>query len=134
MRATSSTAATASTPWPRPRRGLHSPRRRGRPACRPTGGASAPAWAPPTTRPARRGARTFSLDPGVDLAAIDWADVQGAAHFYLFTLKALAYLRLRRGDLAEAGAVLDTLARLDPDDGVGAAVTRSLLQGAADAA
>ena len=74
-----------------------------------------------------------ALAHGVD-PAIDWADVQGAAHFYLFTLKALAYLRLRRGDLAEAGAVLDTLARLDPDDGVGAAVTRSLLQGAADAA
>ena len=74
-----------------------------------------------------------ALDHGVD-PAINWADVQGAAHFYLFTLKALAYLRLRRGDLAEAGAVLDTLARLDPGDGVGAAVTRSLLQGAADAA
>lgn len=67
-----------------------------------------------------------SLDP-----AIDWADVHGAAHFYLFTLKALAYLRLRRGDLAEAQALLATLARLDPDDSVGAAVTRSLLQGAA---
>lgn len=75
-----------------------------------------------------------TLDPGVDLAAIDWADVQGAAHFYLFTLKALAYLRLRRGDLAEAQTLLDTLARLDPADQVGAAVTRSLLQGAADAA
>jgi tetratricopeptide (TPR) repeat protein len=70
------------------------------------------------------------VDPGID-PGIDWADVQGAAHFYLFTLKALAYLRLRRGDLAEAGALLDALARLDPDDGVGAAVTRSLLQGAA---
>ncbi len=75
-----------------------------------------------------------ALDHGVDLAAIDWADVQGAAHFYLFTLKALAYLRLRRGDLAEAQTLLDTLARLDPADQVGAAVTRSLLQGAADAA
>jgi hypothetical protein len=75
-----------------------------------------------------------ALDQAADLDAIDWADVHGAAHFYLFTLKALAYLRLRRGDLAEAGALLDTLAWLDPADRVGAAVTRSLLQGAADAA
>ena len=72
-----------------------------------------------------------ALDRTVDADAIDWADVHGAAHFYLFTLKALAYLRLRRGDLAEAGALLDALARLDPDDRVGATVTRSLLQGAA---
>ncbi|MDD3650832.1 hypothetical protein [Immundisolibacter sp.] len=74
-----------------------------------------------------------ALDHTVD-AGIDWADVHGAAHFYLFTLKALAYLRLRRGDLAEAHALLDALARLDPGDRVGAAVTRSLLQGAASAA
>jgi Tfp pilus assembly protein PilF len=73
-----------------------------------------------------------ALDRTVD-AGIDWADVHGAAHFYLFTLKALAYLRLRRGDLTEAHALLDALARLDPGDRVGAAVTRSLLQGAADA-
>jgi multidrug efflux pump subunit AcrA (membrane-fusion protein) len=71
-----------------------------------------------------------TIDPGFD-PGIDWADVHGAAHFYLFTLKALAYLRLRRGDLAEADALLDALARLDPHDRVGAAVTRSLLQGAA---
>ncbi|MCC7184274.1 MAG: hypothetical protein IT509_11995 [Rhodocyclaceae bacterium] len=75
-----------------------------------------------------------TLDRTADPDAIDWADVHGAAHFYLFTLKALAYLRLRRGDHAEAGALLDTLARLDPADRVGAAVTRSLLQSVADAA
>lgn len=75
-------------------------------------------------------ALNHGIDSGIE-QGIDWADVHGAAHFYLFTLKALAYLRLRRGDLAEAGALLEALARLDPDDRVGAAVTRSLLQGAA---
>lgn len=56
----------------------------------------------------------------------DWADTAGPAHFYLFSLKALAFIRLRLGDEEQAVALLDKLAELDPQDSVGADVIRSL--------
>ena len=63
-------------------------------------------------------------------ASADWSDVHGAAHFYLFSLKALAYLRLRRGALQDCQALLRTLQEIDPADQVGAEVIRALYQGA----
>jgi tetratricopeptide (TPR) repeat protein len=62
--------------------------------------------------------------------AADWADVQGPAHFYLFTLKALAFIRLRRGAADETRAILARLAELDPHDSVGATVIGALANGA----
>ncbi len=59
----------------------------------------------------------------------DWSDTRGAAHFYLFSLKALAFIRLRLGRRQEAGELLDKLAELDDGDGVGASVIRSLSDG-----
>jgi tetratricopeptide (TPR) repeat protein len=61
----------------------------------------------------------------------DWADHASPAHFYMFSLKALAFIRLRRGDAEESAAMLSKLAELDPDDSVGASVIRSIAQGAA---
>lgn len=51
------------------------------------------------------------------------------AHFFLFTLKALAFIRLRQGRGAESREILDRLLELDPDDVSGASVIRALESG-----
>jgi hypothetical protein len=51
-----------------------------------------------------------------------------AGLFYLFSLKALGFIKLRRGRLQEAGAVLRHLARLDPDDMSGGSVVMGLAE------
>ncbi len=56
----------------------------------------------------------------------DWTPVTGPVRFYLFSLKALAFIRLRQGRTAEAAAILTRLAELDPTDQVGGSVIRSL--------
>lgn len=67
-----------------------------------------------------------------------------AVRFYLFTLKGLAYLNLRLGDLDEARLMLGALRRLDPKDHLGGGLlshvlarneaghTTSLVEGPAD--
>ena len=56
----------------------------------------------------------------------DWTPATGPVRFYLFSLKALAFIRLRSGRTTEAAAILAKLAELDPRDQVGASVIRSL--------
>lgn len=56
----------------------------------------------------------------------NWDSVDGAQHFYLFTLKALAFIRLRLGKCEESLALLDKLKELDPKDSVGSSVIRDL--------
>ena len=53
----------------------------------------------------------------------------GPARFWLFTLKALAFIRLRRGDPEAARELLETIQHLDPDHSVGSDVTLALLDG-----
>lgn len=62
----------------------------------------------------------------------DMADftAPGPARFWLFTLKALAFIRLRRNDAESASAYLAKVKHLDPEGGVGAGVIESLIQGA----
>ncbi|MHB1677776.1 MAG: hypothetical protein ACYCSS_09605 [Sulfuriferula sp.] len=62
------------------------------------------------------------------LAALsaNWKLAEGPQHFYLFTLKALAFIRLRLGKRAESLALLDKLQELDPSDSVGSSVIRDL--------
>lgn len=55
-----------------------------------------------------------------------WNSTEGAQHFYLFTLKALAFIRLRLGRREESLALLDKLRELDPNDSVGSSVIRDL--------
>ena len=66
------------------------------------------------------------------LLAPKTADFQGngPARFWLFTLKALAFIRLRGGRPEEARALLDWIGRCDPSHSVGSDVTQALLQGA----
>ena len=51
-----------------------------------------------------------------------------AGLFYLFSLKALGFIKLRRQQWGEAGAILDHLARLDPEDRSGGSVVQSLAE------
>jgi len=49
----------------------------------------------------------------------DWSQRDGAARLYLFSLKALGVIRLRRGHVARARRVLEALECLDPVDEIG---------------
>ena len=68
---------------------------------------------------------------------LDWRLVQpdatdfsvpGAARFWLFTLKALAFISLRRDDRDTAAALVAQLKLLDPEDHLGDSVVAKLLQ------
>jgi hypothetical protein len=62
----------------------------------------------------------------LDASSSDWRRVDAPQHFYLFTLKALAFIRLRLGYAEESRALLAKLQELDPLDTVGASVIRDL--------
>ena len=49
----------------------------------------------------------------------DWSLCNGPERLYLFSLKALGVIRLRRGRVAQARAVLQKLLELDPHDEIG---------------
>lgn len=55
-----------------------------------------------------------------------WANLEGPAHFYLFSLKALTFIRLRQGKKEESLDMLAKLQELDPKDTVGGSVIREL--------
>ncbi len=59
----------------------------------------------------------------------DWQRVNSPQHFYLFSLKALAFIRLRQQRLADARTILNKLAEIDLDDSVGASVIRAYADG-----
>jgi hypothetical protein len=56
-------------------------------------------------------------------------DLAGPGRFALYTLKALAFVRLKRGERAAARAALRSLARLDPKASVGWNVIAALADG-----
>jgi hypothetical protein len=61
----------------------------------------------------------------------DWLAHDSPQHFYLFSLKALAFIRLRQGDKEECGQILAKLSLLDRTDTVGASVIGALAAGVA---
>jgi hypothetical protein len=65
------------------------------------------------------------------LVTPDMADFQtpGPARFWLFTLKALAFLRLKQHDAHGARLYLNQVQRFDPHGGVGADVIAALIAG-----
>jgi tetratricopeptide (TPR) repeat protein len=54
---------------------------------------------------------------------------EGPGRFALYTLKALAFIRLRRNEQGRAGEILDALRRLDPAGVVGWPVVADLSRG-----
>lgn len=87
----------------------------------------------------------FAALKGLDVAAMQaglparWQQVEagmadfqspGPARFWLFTLKALAFIRLRQRDPFGARAYLRKVHELDPMDGTGAGVIDALVKGA----
>ena len=63
------------------------------------------------------------LDPAKDRLYASEAGL-----FYLFSLKALGFIKLRRQHFTEAGEILGHLARLDPEDRCGGSVVRGLAE------
>jgi cytochrome c-type biogenesis protein CcmH/NrfG len=59
----------------------------------------------------------------------DWEDPRGSGRLYLYSLKALAFIRLRQDDLEQARSILQAMQQIDPADQVGAEVIRDLLRG-----
>lgn len=68
------------------------------------------------------GTRFDAVPPSHDAVRYD-----AAVRFYLFTLKGLAYLHMRLGELEAARRCLGELRRLDPDDQVGSALLLHVL-------
>lgn len=55
-----------------------------------------------------------------------WECAQGAERIYLYTLKALGFIRLRRLEFIAGQQVLEKLSELDPLDQVGGSVIREI--------
>lgn len=68
----------------------------------------------------------FHYDWNVVQAGVDWVEPDSPGRAYLYSLKALAFIRLRQANLEGARGILDNLHRLDPNDLVGADVVRAL--------
>jgi uncharacterized protein with von Willebrand factor type A (vWA) domain len=58
-----------------------------------------------------------------------WTEPRGPGRLYLYSLKALAFIRLRQDDQKSASDILTAMERIDPDDLVGASVIGDLLNG-----
>lgn len=69
----------------------------------------------------------------LDENSADWGQQRGPARSFLYSLKALAFVRLRQGACREAARILEVLRRIDPCDQVGAQVIFDLLEGVEDA-
>ncbi|MFC3608360.1 hypothetical protein [Stutzerimonas tarimensis] len=71
------------------------------------------------------------LGPG----SADWSRRQGAERLFLFSLKALGVIRLRREKVLQARSVLEKLHELDPSDEIGGGaflyIARSFFEDAA---
>lgn len=62
----------------------------------------------------------------LDRGTTDWSVEEGPARTYLYSLKALAFIRLRLDQQTSARQLLDKLGQLDPQDLVGGSVIISL--------
>lgn len=77
----------------------------------------------------REAARQANLAADRTLWLPEDFDGTGPRRFALYTLKALAFIHLRRDEAEAAARVLAELARLDPDDAVGGSVVGAIAAG-----
>lgn len=61
-------------------------------------------------------------------ASCDWSQEDGPARIYLYSLKALAFISLRKGNHKHGRALLAKLQQLDPQDLVGGSVISQLAE------
>ena len=84
---------------------------------------------------AERGLREAASQARWDTDWREWqpqsAISEGAGRFALYTLKALAFIHLRKNEPAEAHALLGCLSKLDPSGAVGWPVVAALADGLA---
>lgn len=80
----------------------------------------------------REAARQANLSPDWRMWRSEEISTDGPGRFALYTLKALAFIRLRRAEPEEARETLERLAVLDPGDVVGGSVVEAIRQGAAE--
>ena len=84
---------------------------------------------------AERGLREAASQAGWHADWREWqpqsATPQGAGRFALYTLKALAFIHLRKNEQPEARALLGRLSKLDPSGAVGWPVVAALADGIA---
>jgi hypothetical protein len=66
----------------------------------------------------------------LDNTSCDWNKVDSPQHFYLFSLKALAFIRLRQQRLTDTHEILAKLREIDMQDSVGASVIEAYAAGA----
>jgi hypothetical protein len=76
----------------------------------------------------REAARLGQLPPDWRDWTLDMLNVK-AASFALLTLKAMAFIELRRGNTPASVEILEQLRLLDPGDGVGSSVVAALAAG-----
>lgn len=84
---------------------------------------------------AERGLRESASQAGWDADWREWRPrfptPEGAGRFALYTLKALAFIHLRKNEQPEARALLGCLSKLDPSGAVGWPVVAALADGIA---
>lgn len=67
----------------------------------------------------------------LDNTSCDWSRMDAPQHFYLISLKALAFILLRQHRADAVGLILAKLREIDPQDSVGASVIEAYAAGAA---
>ena len=71
----------------------------------------------------------FAIDwRSLDLDSAAWKDAQGVIRFYLYSMKAMGFVLLRKGEPKEAYQVLKKLQQLDPLDQVGGSVVLEMAE------
>ena len=65
-------------------------------------------------------------------ASTDWSIADGPQRYYLYSLKALGFIRLRLSDAETGTAILQKLSLLDPGDQVGGSVLLDLAAAISD--